>query len=272
MSINLADGIWKKGGWGMEYKADLHVHSVFSVDGHDTLRDMCLAGIEKGLQVICFTEHLDYNPQDQGNGFFDKAGFFRAIDAVRMEFEGEIEVLKGIEFGEPHRYPKEFEAASRENYDLILGSAHFVDELFVGEPELEQRYTKEEIFDKYYQEVLAAVKFGGFDVLAHFDFPKRYLKESFPGNDMIDEIVKIMAQNGIAMELNTSSLRKGLEECTPDLPVIQKYVQAGSGRITVGSDAHRTSDVGTGIDRAGELISLTGCIPGVFKQRRFVQL
>jgi histidinol-phosphatase (PHP family) len=256
----------------MEYKADLHVHSVFSVDGHNTLRDMCLAGIERGLDVICFTEHYDLNPRDQGYGFFDRLGFFQAIDAVRREFQGKIEVLKGIEFGEPHEYPKGFEGVQKEDFDLILGSAHCIDGLFVGEPELEQRYTKEQIFEKYYEEVLAAVKFGGFDVLAHLDFPKRYLRESFPEMDIIDEIIHTMTRNRIAMEINTASLRKGLGECTPDLPVIQKYVRAGFGRVTVGSDAHRVSEVGTEIDRAGELIDLTKAVPGVFRQRCFQSL
>jgi histidinol-phosphatase (PHP family) len=256
----------------MKYTADLHVHSLFSVDGHDTLREMCLAAIGKGLALICFTEHYDLNPRDQGYGFFDKTGFFKAIDAARNEFQGKIEILKGIEFGEPHQYPGGFAAELKEDYDFILGSVHCVDGLFVGEPELEQRYTKEQIFDKYYQEVLAAVKFGGFDALAHFDFPKRYLQESFPGKDIIAEIINTMTQNGIALEINTSSLRKGLGECTPDLPVIQKYVQRGFGRVTAGSDAHRVSEVGADIDRAAELIGLTGCTPGIFKERRFVQL
>lgn len=256
----------------MKYKADLHVHSVFSVDGHNTLRDMCLVGIERGLEVICFTEHYDLNPQDQGYGFFDKAGFFRAIDAVRKEFQGKIEILKGIEFGEPHEYPKGFEAVLKEDFDLILGSAHCIDGLFVGEPELEQRYTGEQIFERYYQEVLAAVKFGGFDVLAHFDFPKRYLRGYSPQMGIIDEIIHTMTQNRIALEINTASLRKGLGECTPDLPVVQKFVQAGFGWVTVGSDAHRISEVGTEMDRAGELIDLAKAIPGVFRRRKFVEL
>jgi histidinol-phosphatase (PHP family) len=256
----------------MKYKADLHVHSTFSVDGHHTLREMCLAGIERGLAVICFTEHFDLNPLDQGYGFFDRAGFFKAMDEVRREFEGKIEILKGIEFGEPHLYPREFEAELKEDYDFILGSAHYVDELFVGEPELEQRYSKDQIFEKYYQEVLAAVRFGGFDSLAHFDFPKRYLREPSLQTGIVDEIIRAMTQNRISLEINTSSLRKGLDECTPDLPVIQKYVQAGFNQITIGSDAHRVSDVATGIDRAGELIDLAQGIPGFFRRRCFQSL
>ena len=120
--------------------------------------------------------------------------------------------------------------------------------------------------------MLAAVSFGGFDALAHFDFPKRYLLESSPQNGIVDEIIQAMTRNRIALEINTSSLRKGIGECTPDLPVIKKYVDAGFGRITVGSDAHRASDVATGIDRAGELIELSRGIAGIFRQRSFQPL
>ena len=104
----------------MRYKADLHVHSTFSVDGHHGLREMCLAGIERGLAAICFTEHFDLNPLDQGYGYFDKAGFFRAIDDLRRELGGRIEILKGIEFGEPHRYPKEFETESTSSWEAPI--------------------------------------------------------------------------------------------------------------------------------------------------------
>ena len=255
----------------MEIQADLHVHSYFSVDGQSTLREMCLAAVEKGLRCICFTEHLDFNPQDQGYGFFDKSGFFQGIDALRQEFDGRLEILKGIEFGEPHAYPGEFEKASRENYDFILGSIHFVDGCFVGEPELEQKYTKERIFAKYYEEVLAAVTFGGFDALAHFDFPKRYLGESFPEMPVIGDIVAMMAKHKIALEINTSSIRKGLGECTPGLTVVQKFIDNGFDRVTIGSDAHRARDLAVGFPEAAELLGQTKCTPGIFRQREFVR-
>ena len=42
------------------YLADYHVHSSCSPDGHVTMADMAAEGIRRGLNEICFTDHVDY--------------------------------------------------------------------------------------------------------------------------------------------------------------------------------------------------------------------
>ena len=41
------------------YLADYHVHSSCSPDGHLTMADMARQGIARGLDEICFTDHVD---------------------------------------------------------------------------------------------------------------------------------------------------------------------------------------------------------------------
>ena len=41
---------------------DMHVHSKFSIDGMSTMEDYCLIAGKTGTRVICFTEHVDFNP------------------------------------------------------------------------------------------------------------------------------------------------------------------------------------------------------------------
>ena len=41
--------------------ADMHVHSTFSPDGISTMEEQCIAALEKGERIICFTDHVDYN-------------------------------------------------------------------------------------------------------------------------------------------------------------------------------------------------------------------
>ena len=41
------------------YLADYHVHSSCSPDGHVTMADMAAEGIRRGLNEICFTDHVD---------------------------------------------------------------------------------------------------------------------------------------------------------------------------------------------------------------------
>ena len=41
------------------YLADYHVHSSCSPDGRLTMADMARQGIARGLDEICFTDHVD---------------------------------------------------------------------------------------------------------------------------------------------------------------------------------------------------------------------
>lgn len=253
--------------------SDMHVHSTFSVDAKDDMESMCKAAISKGLNYICFTEHFDMNPRDYGYGYFDYNKFTETIDNMKRMFGNKINILKGLEFSEPHRYPREFEGMLKKDFDVIIGAVHWLSNNFVGESVLENRYTKEQIFEFYYKEVLKAVKFGGFDVLAHFDFPKRYLKISYDSGALSNEILKQMIKSEIALEINTSPLRKGLPESTPDFNILARYIELGGNKITIGSDAHSVLEIGEDYMHAYNLMKKVskGKI-GVYKQHRFIPI
>lgn len=96
--------------------ADMHVHSTFSPDGISTMEEQCIAALEKGERIICFTDHVDYNVAEKNNGIIkdnSKANFIIEeylieIDRLRKKYP-ELKILKGIEFSEPHLFKKEFE-------------------------------------------------------------------------------------------------------------------------------------------------------------------
>ena len=45
----------------MSISTDYHLHTNFSTDSKTPMEEMILAGIEKGLKTMCFTEHMDYD-------------------------------------------------------------------------------------------------------------------------------------------------------------------------------------------------------------------
>ena len=47
-------------------KADVHMHTDFSHDSESTPEQMVEGAIEKGLEVICFTDHYDKDNMDWG--------------------------------------------------------------------------------------------------------------------------------------------------------------------------------------------------------------
>ena len=255
----------------------MHVHSTFSIDGKDDLMSMCQAAIEKGLRYICFAEHFDMNPKleslDYGYGYFDFEKFSKAVDSARSQFIDRLCILKGLEFNEPHLYPVEFENVLKKDLDVVLGAVHWLGEFLISDKELQERFKKEEILEKYYTEVLKTTKFGGFDILAHLDLPKRCFKQPCNEWNLIDEILGELAKSGIALEINTLPLRQGFNECSPDKDLLQRYVEHKGSRICIGSDAHSSLDIGAGFEYAQDLLGRYDKIDvGIFQKHEFLSI
>jgi len=250
---------------------DTHVHSHISCDSTASIAAMCEGAIANNIACVAFTDHLDENPNDEGYRFYQPEAFFEEVDAARHAFESKLKVLRGVEFGEPHLYPETLAELHARPYDVIIGSIHWVDDVWPGDKIAHAN--PRAFFERYYAVMLAAVQAGGFDVLGHFDFPKRYLKTNVTDLPIINEVVAALAASGIALEINTSSLRKGLSETIPDIAILEAYARHGGTRITFGSDAHAPGDVGADFDTAQQLLAaLPQLEAGYFENRRFVRL
>ena len=120
-----------------------------------------------------------------------------------------------------------------------------------------------------------SLKTGLFDILGHLDIYRRY-GEAFFGLEIhtlweahIDELSKIMKAHGVGYEVNTSSLRRGLSEPMPERVIVKALHERGVNTVTVGSDAHRPTDVGGRITDALNLLQSNGIHElAVFNKRR----
>jgi histidinol-phosphatase (PHP family) len=247
---------------------DLHMHSTFSSDGKNTLADMAQAALNSGLTTICFTEHVDYNPRDQGFGYYDHEAYHAAIERAREAFSGRLEILMGIEFAEPHLHPRELERERTRDYDMIIGSQHSLGSWFFDEPQMIEEYTREGVFMQYYEELMRMVRLGGFDVLGHVGFPSRYIGDFRMPDASARALAELLASSGIVPEINTSGFRKGYFKTLPDENFLRIYRACSDGRVTIGSDAHRISEPGGDLDQALAAIRTLGLAPVVFRKRQ----
>lgn len=154
---------------------DMHVHSKFSIDGMSTMEDYCLIAGKTGTRVICFTEHVDFNSaeknlsivKDNRKQNFVVDDYFREINRLRKKY-GSLTLLSGIEFSEPSLFPEEFALYSSYPFDCITaGIHHCYNSVFPGAGNLS---VSKAIYE-YYQIMQKTVELGGFQVLAHLDFP-----------------------------------------------------------------------------------------------------
>lgn len=256
----------------MSLNIDIHVHSNHSVDSKTPLHEMCRVAIQKGFKYICFTDHFDMNPHDDGYNFYNYEKYLRDFDRAREQYAADLTVLKGIEFGEPHRYPQLFETVLKNGYDFVLGGVHWLGKSWVGEKAFQEKYSIQEMYEIHYKEILAAVQFGGFDSLAHIDFPKRYLPGQYEPIAELDAILKELVKKNIALELNSSPIRRGLSEIFPSKTILDLYIKNNGRKITVGSDAHFPDHIGADFDQVREQIRSYGLKNVIYINRKEIEI
>ena len=229
---------------------DYHMHTIVSFDGRDRGLDMALAAKNAGLKEICFTDHLDYDPLGKmGVLAFDTDIYNAEYDA--LEVPG-LKIRRGMEFGMTVDNREQFKKdLQRRPFDFVLGSIHFVDDLDVYFPEFWEGKSLFEAERKFLETTLECVRLhDDFDVLAHLTYIAKATANPAPRpvpfaqhREIVDEILKVVADKGKGLEINTS----GVDRCGGFLPTadyFRRFRELGGEIVTIGSDAHSASRVG----------------------------
>ena len=263
----------------MEILADCHIHSNTSPDAVDAIAPMCRRAIARGLTHISFCNHYEIFP---GRGtvqeyLLDFDAYSDEIERARDEFGDRLTILKGVEFGQPHHHPREYEQLLRRDFDNVTISLHALPVeisifwLWIDLAET-RRQCRSHVLETYFEEMLLLSEVSGYDVLAHFDWLKNCYPDDGSFAPQIDEIMQKLVKNHITLEINSRGLRDGLGEPFPSDYILESYRRAGGQRVTVGSDAHRAADVGADFDTVGQIVERFGFDYGCFQNRRFVSL
>ena len=246
---------------------DLHVHTENSCDSEADMEFYVKKAIDLNVDTICFTDHVDYNKNDYGYNYYNSEIFFEKYNKVNAKYSNFIDLYAGIEFGEPHLYARELAELSKKSYDFIIGSIHWIGNMFPCQKVREQ-FTAKEFYDLYWEEVLKTVKQGGFNSLGHLDFPKRYYGEIYYRETILNEIFKYLLDKDMTLEINTSSLRKGHKETMPGIELLEIYKANGGQFITIGSDAHVVEDLCADYQIAKTLVEKVGLQEVIYKKRK----
>ncbi len=243
---------------------DYHMHTTFSEDAEGAMESMCLRAIELGIPEIGFSEHWDVGPYEKNPRFFQPEAWYAELKRVRVLFEGKLILRAGIEVAEPHLYPREaVEILTHAPFDYVLGSVHFVGKDFVFDEAIFRSQTADEVYGVYFSEVERMLKTADLDIVAHLDIPVRTGKPIF-GYDptryekQIRQILGKVIKRNLALEVNAGGLRKASQNLMPDPLILKWYAGMGGERLTLGSDAHASNQVGSHLDEALEAVRATG--------------
>ena len=234
---------------------DCHMHSRFSFDAQpDTVQQIAEASIERGLSTIAITDHKDYFYHGKPPMELDVPGVLAEIDAVRAQYDGKIEVLKGIELGEIHADPDAAALLEAYSFDTVIGSMHVmpnnVDFYDMDYDHLDQ----EQLLRDYLMETKKMVEYGGFDVLAHLDYPLRVMKRdnnhpSFANfMEWVVPLLRTVIDREISLEINAAGLFGWMKKVGPEDFVLAEYRRLGGTMVSIGSDSHAAASVGRGIE------------------------
>lgn len=230
---------------------DLHTHHYRCGHATGALEDYAREALARELHIIGLSDHapLFADPEDAPapGMHMARSAFAEYVEEgleLKRRYQDSLEVLVGVEADYlADAVPAYREALAQAELDYVLGSVHYFDGAHVYD---KQRWQPDQevvqVYRRYFAFVREAAKSGLFDIMAHIDAVKAF-SPPLEGDveDAIDETVEVLRECGVAVEINTSGVRK-CGEPFPSPAFIEKLHQAGVP-LTFGSDAHRPHEV-----------------------------
>ena len=242
----------------MNIPQDYHTHTSFSCDGHDSPEKMVREAAQKKIPELGISEHFDNHPREVCTGKFIFERWWVAFEQASQTGAGlGVSLKAGVEAGEPHRFASQLRALlDRGPFDYVLGSLHWIGDETPFERTFFRGRTQREVFKIYFDEMATMLDQADIDILGHLDLPNRASHYHYgtydPAllEDLIRPILDKVIRRGIALDINTSALRKPAQVLSPGERILRWYREMGGERITLGSDAHYAHHVGAGLEAA----------------------
>ncbi len=256
---------------------DYHLHTLLCRHGEGHAVDYARAAAELGLTEIGFAEHI---PLPQIKDFTGRmhlsefAEYQRQVEAAQKQFP-QLKIRFGLEadyLPQHLDYIKSFIQAYP--FDYVIGSVHFIGNWNFDHPDYAAGYADygvDNVFRDYYRLLREAASCGLFDIIGHFDLPKKFGHQ--PKMDLSEDIdltLKTIKEHDLVLDVNTAGLRKQAQEIYPSPAILQRAYEL-SIPIILGSDAHRPGEVAFHFTQAMALLRQIGynaCV-GFSRRKRY---
>jgi len=242
-----------------------HTHSLYS-DGSSHPEEYILQAIEKGFQILGFTEH---SPLPFENPFSfrteNKDEYLTLMSMLKLKYSSQIAIYSGMEMDYIPGMSENFSKVKAEyKLDFLIGSVHLVkpensDELWFTDGPNYETYDKglNELFSgdikkavtTYYHQLNEMIETQQLDVVGHFDKIKMHNRDRFFKEDepwykaLVYETLELIQDRDLIVEVNTRGIYKKRSETTyPGLDIL-KDIKTLRIPVMVNSDAHKPHEV-----------------------------
>ncbi|MFA5043588.1 MAG: histidinol-phosphatase HisJ family protein [Kiritimatiellia bacterium] len=253
---------------------DYHIHTPLCHHAEGEAIAFRARAVELGLPEICFTDHVPnpdgYDPVNRMR--LDQFTLYRTMVADLARANRPL-VLFGVE-ADYYEGCENFlrDWLPRQEFDLVLGSVHYIDNWGFDNPDERHVWDSVDVTNTwrtYFGLIGKLADSRWANVVGHLDLPKKF------GHRPSDRDLKEMAQPaldrvaeaGMAIEINSSGLRRPVHEIYPSA-LLLALAKERDIPICFGSDAHRPEEVGWEFDASLALARSAGYTHAVRFRRR----
>ena len=247
---------------------DYHVHTARCGHATGSMEEYIERALDLGLGEIGFSDHLHlyFLPRDRRDRSLamDEDELPEYVESVLRlrERHPRIRVRLGVEADYfPGREDDLRRILELYPWDYVYGSVHFIGDWGFDDPKYVDRYAEwdiDDLYRRYFELVKGAAASGLFDVIGHLDVIKKFGHR--PKGDtsrLYAEVASALRAGGVCIEVSTAGLRKPVGEIYPG-PALLAECARHQVPVTLGSDAHRPSEVGIYFDRSLDALRAAG--------------
>ena len=243
---------------------DYHIHTRLCGHAVGEPEDYVREAIRRGLPEIGFSDHVPLLGMRDEHLSMAPEDLPHYVDLIRdvQESVSDLTIRLGIEMDYfPDRMDETWELVSPYEFDYVYGAVHYIDGWGFGDSRHLSSYQGKDpdrTYARYFELFCEAAREGGFDIMAHPDLVKKHgITTRLPIEELYESAAIALKEADVAIEINTSGLRKTALDLYPSRPFLRVCAEHGVP-VTLGSDAHAPGQVGMDFDLALRHLRATG--------------
>ncbi len=247
---------------------DYHIHTPRCGDSEGDYEEYIEEALRKNLSEIGFSGHSpqyflskELRKRESAIPEEELELYIHEVETLQAKYRQSITIRIGLEVDFiPGKEDDLLPIIQIHSWDYLLLSVHYLDGWAFDHPKYISRYQEEninEIYRRYYRTLKAGVETGFFDIVAHFDLPKKFGFVPTEPIEEEEEVLQACQKKDMVLEVNTAGFYKPIGEAYPSFPILQKAQSIGL-KICLGSDAHKPLSVGQSFDQALNMIRKAG--------------